>query len=78
MNIGGKEMDISKLTLEDKAQISGEYFLNYSFNRYENQLIDLETLSSGLDFFDFNLTGEETIPQRAKVFQDLSVDFSND
>lgn len=70
MNIGGKEMDISKLTIEDKAQISGEYFLNYSFNRYENQLIDLETLSSGLDFFDFNLTGEETIPQRAnKVAQ---------
>lgn len=29
-------MNISKLTLEDKAQISGEYFLNYSFNRYEN------------------------------------------
>ncbi len=25
-------MDISKLTIEDKAQISGEYFLNYSFN----------------------------------------------
>lgn len=63
-------MDISKLTIEDKAQISGEYFLNYSYNRYENQLIDLETLSSGLDFFDFNLTGEETIPQRAnKVAQ---------
>lgn len=51
-------MDISKLTIVDKAQISGEYFLNYSYNRYENQLIDLETLSSGLDFFDFNLTGE--------------------
>lgn len=63
-------MDISKLTIVDKAQISGEYFLNYSFNRYENQLIDLETLSSGMDFFDFNLTGEETIPQRAnKVAQ---------
>lgn len=50
MNIGGKEIDISKLTIEDKAQISGEYFLNYSFNRYENQLIDLETLLSGFDF----------------------------
>lgn len=63
-------MDISKLTIVDKAQISGEHFLNYSYTRYENQLIDLETISSGLDFFDFNLTGEETIPQRAnKVAQ---------
>lgn len=70
MNIGGKKMDISKLTLEDKAQISGEYFLNYSFNRYENQLIDFDTLLSGFDFFDLELTGEETIPQRAnKVAQ---------
>ena len=70
MNIGEKELDISKLTIVDKAQISGEHFLNYSYTRYENQLIDLETISSGLDFFDFNLTGEETIPQRAnKVAQ---------
>lgn len=70
MNIGEKELDISKLTIVDKAQISGEYFLNYSFNRYENQLIDFDTLLSGFDFFDLELTGEETIPQRAnKVAQ---------
>ena len=73
MNIGGKEMNISKLTLEDKAQISGEFFLNHSFIRYENQLIDFDTLLSGFDFFDLELTGEETIPQRAnKVAQLLS------
>ena len=66
-------MNISKLTLEDKAQISGEFFLNHSFIRYENQLIDFDTLLSGFDFFDLELTGEETIPQRAnKVAQLLS------
>ena len=48
MNIRGKEMDISKLTIEDKAQISGEYFLNL-LRKEKNKSKEAQSLLSSLE-----------------------------